>query len=75
MSHMTREHLFEKDAGGIAAKARVKALVLYHYNAANAAGYIAAVKRYFDGPVFGSADLARYCLDAAKAPVLESCQY
>ena len=71
MQHMIREHLIERDAGAIAAKAHVKSLVLYHYDAANSASYIAAVKKYFGGPVFGSADLARYCLDASKAPILE----
>ena len=74
MNHMTREHLIERDAGGIATKAHVKSLVLYHYNAANSAGDIAAVKRYFDGQVLGSADLARYCLGASKAPILENCE-
>ncbi len=62
MNHMTREHLIEKDAGEIASKAHVKALVLYHYDAANSAAYVTTVKKYFAGPVFGSADLARYCL-------------
>ena len=74
MNHMTREHLIERDAGSLASKAHVRSLVLYHYNAANSADDVAAVKRYFDGQVLGSADLARYCLDASKAPVLEKCQ-
>lgn len=74
MDHMIHEHLIERDAGVIAAKAHVKSLVLYHYNAANSASYIAAVKRYFDGPVFGSADLARYCLGTPQAGVLEKCE-
>jgi ribonuclease BN (tRNA processing enzyme) len=73
MDHMLREHLTEKDAGAIATRAHVKSLVLYHYNAANSAGYIAAVKPYFDGPVLGSADLARFCLDASKTPAVEKC--
>ena len=71
--HMIREHLIEKDAGAMAARAHVKSLVLYHYNAANSAGYIVGVKPYFDGPVLGSADLARYCLNASKTPPIEKC--
>ena len=71
--------MIERDAGDIASKARVKSLVLYYYDAADSAEYIAAVKKYFDGPVFGSADLARYCLrersaTASRGPVLEKCQ-
>jgi ribonuclease BN (tRNA processing enzyme) len=62
MDHMTREHLMEKDTGAIASGAHVKALVLYHYDAADASAAVAAVKKYFAGPVFGSVDLARYCL-------------
>lgn len=62
MNHMTREHLFEKDAGEIASKAHVKSLVLDHYDSADSAAYITAVKKSFAGPVFGAADLARYCL-------------
>ena len=62
MDHMTREHLMEKDTGGIASRAHVKALVLYHYDAADASAAVVAVKKYFAGPVFGSVDLARYCL-------------
>lgn len=79
MNHMMREHLIERDAGEIASRARVKALVLYHYNPVNPADDIAAVKKYFDGPIFGSADLARYCLGghtarASHAPGLEKCE-
>ena len=74
MDHMTHEHLVEKDAGDIAARAQVKSLILYHYNAANSARYIAVVKKSFDGPIFGSADLARYCLDTSRAPALEKCE-
>lgn len=74
MNHMTREHLIERDAASIASKAHVRSLVLYHYNAANSAADIAAVKRYFDGQVVGSADLARYCLGASKTAILETCE-
>ena len=74
MNHMTREHLIERDAGSIASKAHVRSLVLYHYNAADSAADIAAVKRYFDGQVLGASDLARYCLGASKAPILEKCE-
>jgi ribonuclease BN (tRNA processing enzyme) len=77
MDHMTREHLIEKDAGDIASKAHVKSLVLYHYTSAESAAYIAGVKKYFAGPVFGSADLARFCLSSqpsgGSGAILERC--
>ena len=60
LAHMTSEHLGEKDAGVLATKARVHSLVLHHYNSAKD---VAEVRKYFAGPVFGSNDLARYCLD------------
>ena len=64
MAHMRQEHLGEEEVGNMAAKARVKSLVLYHYNPADPAAYIAAVEKNFSGPVFAPADLDRYCLAA-----------
>lgn len=64
MAHMRHEHLDEEEVGNIAAKARVKSVVLYHYNPADPAAYIAAVKKNFSGQVFAPADLDRYCLSA-----------
>ncbi|HZT74815.1 MAG TPA: MBL fold metallo-hydrolase [Terriglobales bacterium] len=62
MAHMRREHLSEEEAGIMAAKAGVKSLVLYHYDPADPAAYVAAVKKMFPRPVFAPADLERYCL-------------
>jgi len=64
MAHMRQEHLGEEEVGNMAAKARVKSVVLYHYNPADPAAYIAAVEKNFSGPVFAPADLDRYCLAA-----------
>lgn len=61
LSHMTSEHLGEKDAGELATAAHVGSLVLYHDNSPED---VAGVKKYFTGPVFGAVDLARYCLHA-----------
>lgn len=78
MAHMTEEHLGQKDVGELASKAHVKTLVLYHYDPARVAEYIAEVKKYFAGPVFGSEDLASYCLrsraqDNSNLAVLATC--
>lgn len=62
MAHMRNEHLDQEQVGNMAAKARVKSVVLYHYNPADPAAYVAAVKKNFSGPVFAPADLDRYCL-------------
>lgn len=62
MAHFKTELLHDKDIGDIASKARVKAVVLYHYNPTDPASYVAAVKKYFAGPVLAPADLDRYCL-------------
>lgn len=64
-AHMTEEHLDIKDVGEMAAKAHVKSVLLYHWYPADPAKYVAGVEKYFSGPVFGSADLQRYCLNAA----------
>lgn len=78
MAHMRQEHLDEKEAGEMASKARVKAVVLYHYDPINPAAHVAAVRKYFSGPVFASEDLQRYCLskdaEAPNGPVLSLCK-
>ena len=61
-AHMTQEHLDIKDVGQMAERAHVKSVVLYHWDPRDPATYVAGVAKYFSGPVFGSADLERYCL-------------
>jgi ribonuclease BN (tRNA processing enzyme) len=66
-AHMQREHLDAASIGHLASKAHVGSVLLYHYRPQNkndVAAYISGVKKYFAGPVFASADLDRYCLDA-----------
>jgi ribonuclease BN (tRNA processing enzyme) len=80
MEHMTKEHLDIKDVGQMAAAAQVKSVLLYHWDPADPASYVAGVAKYFSGPVFGSADLQRYCLgttsraDQVSAPPLRLCE-
>lgn len=53
------------EIGHLAAKARVKAVLLYHYvpeNRADQAAYVTGVRMWFSGPVFAPDDLERYCL-------------
>lgn len=66
MDHMRQEHLGQEEVGRMATQAQVRSLVLYHYDPDNTAAYITAVKKYFAGPVFASADLDRYCLDGTS---------
>lgn len=66
-AHMTKEHLDIGDVGRMAARARVKSVVLYHWDPSDPVTYVAGVKKYYSGPVFASADLQRYCLDAMAA--------
>ena len=65
MAHMRREHLGQEEVGNMATRARVKSVLLYHYDPADPAAYAAVVKKYFSGPVFAPADLDRYCLSPA----------
>jgi ribonuclease BN (tRNA processing enzyme) len=59
------EHLPMKDLGGMASKAQVKAVILYHFvGAGNGERLFDGVKDYFPGPVFAGEDLAGYCLGA-----------
>lgn len=62
LAHMRQEHLGEAEVGKMAATARAKAVVLYHYDPDDPAAYVAAVKQSFGGPVFAPSDLDRYCL-------------
>lgn len=79
-AHMTKEHLDIKDVGRMAARAHVKSVVLYHWDPADPAAYVAGVEKYFSGPVFASADLQRYCLrvasphDLSSRPSLHLCE-
>jgi hypothetical protein len=61
MAHMTRSTSARKTPANSPRKPMSCSLVLYHYNSAKD---VAEVKKYFTGPVFGSVDLASYCLDA-----------
>ncbi len=66
-AHMTKEHLDIREVGQMAANAGVKAVLLYHWYPTDPATYVAGVAKYFPGPVFGSEDLQRYCLDAPSS--------
>ena len=70
--HFVYEHLDAAEIGRIAAKARAKSVILYHYNPADEAdqaAYVSGVKKDFAGPVFAPDDLDRYCLSSgAVAP-------
>lgn len=65
-AHMTKEHLDINDVGRMAARAHVKAVVLYHWYPDDPAIYVTGVEKYFSGPVYASADLQRYCLPAVS---------
>lgn len=60
--HMTDEHLGFEDVGQMATKAHVKSILLYHWSPDDPTAEVAGVSKYFQGPVFGSADLQRYCV-------------
>ncbi len=66
-AHMTKEHLDIKDVGQMAARAGVKAVLLYHWDPSDPAAYLAGVAKYFPGAVFGTEDLQRYCLGASAS--------
>ncbi|HEX5460111.1 MAG TPA: MBL fold metallo-hydrolase [Steroidobacteraceae bacterium] len=64
-AHFEVEHLDTYKIGHLAAKAQVKAVLLYHYvpgNKADQAAYVTGVRTAFSGPVFAPDDLDRYCL-------------
>ena len=65
-AHFEIEHLDTDKVGQLAVKARVKAVVLYHYvpkDNADQAAYVSGVRKSFSGPVFAPDDLDRFCLD------------
>jgi ribonuclease BN (tRNA processing enzyme) len=67
-AHFEMEHLETGEIGRLAAKAKVKAVVLYHYvpeNKADQAAYVTGVQKWFSNPVYAPDDLERYCLEAA----------
>ncbi len=64
-AHFEVEHLDTNEIGHLAAKAQVKAVLLYHYvpqNKADQAAYVTGVRTAFSGQVFAPDDLDRYCL-------------
>ena len=66
-SHFEVEHLDAPKIGQLAARAQVKAVLLYHYvpeNKADQALYVTGVRKSFSGAVFAPDDLDRYCLGA-----------
>lgn len=77
--HFTLEHLDQQEIGEMATEAGVKAVLLHHFDPRDPAAYVAGVKKYFSGPVFAGADLARYCLggqdgNGAAARTLQPCR-
>ena len=65
-AHFEAEHLDTHEIGHLAAKAQVKAVLLYHYgpeNKADQAAYVTGVRKSFSGTVFAPDDLDRYCLE------------
>ena len=69
-AHMEKEHLTVDTLGELASKAQVESLLFYHYNPQDKAeqqARVAAVKRYFHGPVLAPLDLDRFCLSKNEA--------
>ena len=68
-AHFEMEHLDTHEVGRLAAKAGVKAVLLYHYvpeSKTDQAAYVTGVRTSFSGPVFAPDDLDRYCLDGGE---------
>jgi ribonuclease BN (tRNA processing enzyme) len=66
-AHFQFEHLDTEEIGRLAAKAGVKAVLLYHYfpaSKADQAAYVDEVRKHYAGPVFAPDDLDRYCIRA-----------
>ncbi len=63
MEHMTREHLPAEELGKMAAKAKVKMVVLTHFVVAGQGdeavldALVAGVRKYYSGPVVAGKDL------------------
>lgn len=63
IEHMRKEHLPMKAMGELASKAKVKAVILYHFvGGSEGERFAAGVRQTYSGPVFAGEDLARYCL-------------
>lgn len=64
-AHFQFEHLDSDTVGQLAAKAGVKAVLLYHYDPedkSDQASYVNEVRKRFSGRVFAPDDLDRYCM-------------
>lgn len=69
-AHMEKEHLTVDSLGELASKAQVQSVLFYHYDPQNKAeqqARVAAMKKYFQGPVLAPMDLDRYCLSKDEA--------
>src|SRR5690348_918495 len=79
-AHMEQEHLTVDSLGELASKAQVQSVLFYHYDPQNKAAQqarVAAMKKYYRGPVLAPMDLDRFCLSQDDAqsqkPKFESC--
>jgi ribonuclease BN (tRNA processing enzyme) len=75
-AHMEKEHLTVDSLGQLASKAQVQSVLFYHYDPQNKAeqqARVAAMKKYFQGPVLAPMDMDRYCLskDEAQSPKIK----
>ncbi|HEV2402501.1 MAG TPA: MBL fold metallo-hydrolase [Candidatus Sulfotelmatobacter sp.] len=69
-AHMEKEHLTVDSLGELASKAEVQSVLFYHYDPQDKAeqqARVAAMKKYFPGPVLAPMDLDRYCLSKGEA--------
>ena len=74
-AHMEKEHLTVDSLGELASKARVHSVLFYHYDPQNKAeqrARVAAMKKYFPGPVLAPMDLDRFCLSKDEAQSQEA---
>jgi ribonuclease BN (tRNA processing enzyme) len=64
-AHMEKEHLTVDSLGELASKAQVQSVLFYHYDPEDKAeqqARVAAMKKYYHGPVLAPEDLDRFCL-------------
>jgi len=69
-AHMEKEHLTVDSLGELASRAQVHSVLFYHYDPQNEADQqarVAAMKKYFHGPVLAPEDLDRFCLSKDEA--------
>jgi len=77
--HFISEHLDTAAIGRLASDARVKSVILYHYNPTDKgdqAAYVKGVNQYFRGSVFAPNDLDKLCIsrDERGGPsAIQSC--